>query len=461
MKKILIPRKDHEVYFISLPETMNKEQRQSYITEQLHILHPGFSSSALTDIQELTIDTKAWIMATVMEQNTITEYRILHPHKAFFTHTSLLVRQPDFINQPIHTFSSERIGFDNDTKRPVSQPLPKSKAENDSPEDQEMLSMLLKKTPLRYGVFKKHRSPLLLIIPLVLMMLILGIIYISQNITTEINSNVVTETAPVKPLQLIPPPVSILADISRLILEHGGMIQQWEYNEVTLPAIKVHIEGSDAGLISGKIRELDYLFVSSVSDIQYNQNSPQYSLSLSFNSEKYRPPVSTAFNGMDAVFPILHLVRETCSLTNTIIVSELLSSQAQNNTITINLESPAEGFVQTLEQLEQILTEKALWIQQMHVGMNPAKDTFLWSCSLIPYRPEEHGDFMPYDKHAIPSSFGYKPPIIPPPAPRQFIPVISAEPSDAHKKIGTIYEGDKSKTIFYRNNEGKIIMQEE
>ena len=93
MEKIIIPRRDHEVYFIPVPETLRPKSMRPFVVEQMDKLHPGFSGETAMDIRRLVFDKDRWLMVTVMKPETLAEYRILHKGAAFFTNTSIAVKK--------------------------------------------------------------------------------------------------------------------------------------------------------------------------------------------------------------------------------------------------------------------------------------------------------------------------------------------------------------------------------
>jgi hypothetical protein len=61
-KRILIPRKDHEIYFIPLPEGIKRKNTSQFIADKLHELHPGFSSSSVFDMQKIVLN-QHWVVS--------------------------------------------------------------------------------------------------------------------------------------------------------------------------------------------------------------------------------------------------------------------------------------------------------------------------------------------------------------------------------------------------------------
>jgi len=54
--KIIIPRKDHEVYFIISPEGIKRRDAQYMIYDKLSELHPGFNATTRVDIKTIELN---------------------------------------------------------------------------------------------------------------------------------------------------------------------------------------------------------------------------------------------------------------------------------------------------------------------------------------------------------------------------------------------------------------------
>ena len=111
MRALRIPRKDHDVYCIDITGKP-KRQLQTYIDEQLLRIHPVYGADTVTDVKRLKYREHEWAIVTVMQKNTLEEYRILYPHIAFVTATSLAVFEKDFFTKEVHVCGCERIWFD-------------------------------------------------------------------------------------------------------------------------------------------------------------------------------------------------------------------------------------------------------------------------------------------------------------------------------------------------------------
>ena len=111
MGALRIPRKDHDVYCIDITGKP-KRQLQAYIDEQLLRMHPVYGAGTVADIKRLKHNEHEWAIVTVMRKETLEEYRILYPHTAFVTATSLAVFQKDFFTKEAQVCGCERIWFD-------------------------------------------------------------------------------------------------------------------------------------------------------------------------------------------------------------------------------------------------------------------------------------------------------------------------------------------------------------
>jgi hypothetical protein len=439
-----------------------------FVSDKLHELHPGFSASSVFDTQRVTLDQKRWLLVTVMEQPFLTEYRVLNPGAVFFTATGLLVRSPHFTEQPPHTFSTEIIGYDKETEKPVS--VPRNEPENSAPDGHDSISSLLKSTPVRYGIFNKPQSPLFFVIPLVLLLAGIGIAAIAGYLKNAPHKEPVPDiTEPPVEWQSLPSPFAQLADIAAIVLDTGGTIMQWNYNESADPACTIDITGSEAAQIFDAVPMAAYARLNGISEIHYTQGNPAYTVTLSIPQDPYVSSSYTLFSGQEQAFAILTSLRTGISSPDSPviarIISETLPSYANGNALCgFLLNCEAEQFVPSLEEIEAVLAQDVMRVRQMTVSFDRQKNMFICSVFFSPIQPgpspprllEEH-------KESIPAAFGYTAPPqdipvvhIPPPKPEPASPDLSE-----YTKIGVIRGDDDKDMVYYRNKEGKIVILEE
>ena len=123
MRALRIPRKDHDVYCIDITGEP-KRQLQAYIDEQLLRMHPVYGVDTVTDVKRLKHNEHEWAIVTVMRKDTLEEYRILYPHTAFVTATSLAVFEKDFFTDGMkeaQVRGCERIWFDEQKQLIISE----------------------------------------------------------------------------------------------------------------------------------------------------------------------------------------------------------------------------------------------------------------------------------------------------------------------------------------------------
>lgn len=112
MRALRIPRKDHDVYCIDITRINGKSKLQTHIEDQLLLLHPVYGTHTAVDIKKLKHKEHEWAIVTVMQKEILEEYRILYPHTAFVTATSLAIFAKDFFTQDAYVCGCERIWFD-------------------------------------------------------------------------------------------------------------------------------------------------------------------------------------------------------------------------------------------------------------------------------------------------------------------------------------------------------------
>ena len=111
MRALRIPRKDHDVYCLDITGK-SKRHIWEYIDEQLLRMHPVYGADTAVDVKTLKHNDHEWAIVMVMQKETLEEYRILYPHTAFVTATSLAVFKKDFFTKEVHVCGCERIRFD-------------------------------------------------------------------------------------------------------------------------------------------------------------------------------------------------------------------------------------------------------------------------------------------------------------------------------------------------------------
>jgi len=457
MKKIIIPRGDHEVYFIKRPEGLKTKNLSSFVFEQLDRLHPGFSASSSVDVQQFVFNGAFWIMATVMEAETLADYKILNRGAAFYTATSIAARSKDFLLGGIKIIDGERIGFDAEKNEPVSVPVEEGKG-NTSP----FLSSAFKTIPPKYGVFAE-KAPLRQIAAIsagVILLLLLPAVFIGNGTANgkkvDEAAPAVTRTEPEVETRYLPQALEILANISADIAGTNGKMTRWQYNEDSDPVLIIQTRGIDvldAHRIFGKY---EYLGLNDVQDILYSDGEPL--LTLYVNAER----TVYAQNTM-GVFPSQGFILSTVTaLTNDLqrqgvsIVSEMLPAPSNgNNSCAITYTANGLNLVPSLDVLDSYCDTHQLIIKRVDVSIAGDNERFNVSCSLARCGSisDSARGLAGSEKETIPLAFGFreKPPDAKLAAAAKAAPINEREPI-----LGTIKDGG-GRMLFYRDtSDGKI-----
>ena len=466
MKKIIIPRRDHEVYFISMPEDLKAKQVRSFAIEQLNRLHPGFSLSSNIDLQKFIFKGARWIMATIMDAETFAEYKILHKGTAFFTNSSIAVYMKDFLNRGINTIDDERIGFDTEKNEPVSIPLepetPESETKDNSPE----LSARVKTIPVRHGVFgkRKQRRRAAAIIAGAALLLLSAVFMFNGRNANEVNP-VETFTEPASEIKYLPHATKILTEISSDVVDACGKIAQWQYNEDAEPFLLIRLSGIDALTACQIFAQYDYLRPRDIEEIRYSNGEPYLTLNINSVKEEYVIPTVVSFLRQSSVIPIFNDLTGDLKHGEVSIISEILPlANNSNNFYTITYSVDGRNLIRSLDIITNYCVKYPLKIKRMDISINSECYLFNVVCSLAQCETFQHVHLKEgYEtqlikKEKITSAFGYKDN---PMSAKQTIArgTFNKKPSEENSQtsvLGTIRDGS-GRMLFYRDtNGGKI-----
>jgi hypothetical protein len=456
---------DHEVYFLSLPEAIKRRELTGYMVDKLHELHPGFSAASAYDLQKVNVNGRPWMMATVMESEKLTEYRLSYPRAFLFTATGVLVYRHDFCRRGMAVFTGETIGYDAGKDEPVSIPAPGIRTETAPARE---IRELLQKTPSRYRVFKKPLPRFLRVLPLVPALAVLAVLltrYISLT-PQPVRVPPVPEPAAVK--QDMPSPLAILAEIADAVKNAKGTIVHWQYNESAEPALTLQLAGLEADKFYGVMKPLTYVSLREISEIRYQEGIPHYTARISLNALTYRIPPGRNFTTQEEALLILAALREQLSPGRVQIIAESPpSADSGDDTCAVTLEADGRDFIQTLDVIDAACEARELRIRNLLVSLDRDRGMFLFFFSFAPFEKEGTIPVLLDDrKTSIPVAFGYtgrktvtpqRPVMLPvwkEESPEE-APVEEAEEM-AYMRIGIIKE--KTTTVYYKTQEGKIIM---
>jgi hypothetical protein len=453
-RKTLIPRRDHEIYFIPFKGGLKEKERHAYIQENLGKLHPGFSDLSAYDLQKIILDKEPWLMATVMEQGALTEYRIANPHGSFFTATGLLIRQPGFTEKGPYNFPDERIGYDKSKKEPFSLPVGGA---GETVQGNAAIAALLKKAPGGYRVFREKGSRLpLLIICASAAISAIGLLSASLGKTAIETEG---ETMPVEAIQKenMPGPFEVFASIAYLLYKNGGIILQWQYDQMQNPAFVISLEGIEPNSLPALFGALSYVNFNSISDIQYSGNTPQYTLNLSVNASQYITPSYRNMDNQENIFPILGSFHSGLAAYHVSFLTEALPAERNGfDSCNMSISCPSNNFVPVMETIEAILSRHRMGITRMSLALNKSDSAFSFSYSFSPYSPDYSREavFSPESYSEVLAAFGHTPK-----TPERQSAAKNIDDSNL-TKIGLIKDEDGLTSMFYRDNRaGKIIVK--
>jgi hypothetical protein len=455
MKKIIIPRKDHEVYFIRVPEDMKPKLVQSFAAEQLEKLHPVFSGTSAYDLQRFTFGKSRWIMATVMEGETFAEYRILHRGAAFFTNTSIAVHKKEFINSGIAIVDDEQIGFDSEKGEPVSVPM---EAENlEHAEGQPFFKAKLKNIPSGHGVFPKRkpqRRIAAMTTGILLMVLASSIFVLAAKGSGDVR--LPDEIAiPAEEIRYFPAAIEILEKFSIDVVNSDGKMLRWQYNEDSDPFIEIQIRGMDVLTIHEICDQYEYAVLEDIQDVNYSDGEPFVTINLNAARAGYTIIKAGAFSLQSSTLPMIADLSNFLRQQEIIIVSEALPTSDNGNIFyTIIYTAKDWNLIRSLEIITETCDKYLLQVKKMDISISNGNNQFTVVCSLSRcYLPDRTITVMGKERGMIPLAFGYKDLPLLPAVPRQ---TKMPEPESEPRIVGSIRDGN-GQMLFYRDTEaGKI-----
>ena len=473
MKKIKIPRKDHEVYFIPLPDKNTGKKMQPFITGELEKSHPAFSPATPFDFRKIRLNNAGWIMATVMEENVLAEYRILHGNAVFYTNTSALVKNKNFVNCRPVNIDDEYIGYDAVKNEPVS--VPDVKEENaESP-------FLQKEIKRRHGVFNK-KFPVMrtaFIITGTALSFLLFLNFHNQNmeplvqpVNTEpvyfaeqansaepVNAEQAAGQVPETQLMDLPSPVNILAAMSTDILKAGGKIMHWNYKGDTAPLVAMRLKGLNLQRIHEICNHYDYLQLQDIHDVTYSNESPYTAINLNLSGEKYLLPEKGIFGDQGSILPAITQLTNVFLYNEIMIVSEMLPLPNISNNYRITYNAVDWNLIKSLESILGICTKNQMHISELDIRISDGGNYFTTNCSLARNMSSGFPNEMPgNEKYNITAAFGYTgiEPVT------DEIPDMYLQEENSNQIIIGLIKDREGQTVFYRESgDAKIRTRED
>ena len=485
MKKVKIPRLDHEVYFIPVPEALKPKLIRSFVVAQMEKLHPGFSAEAAMDIKRLVFNKTKWVMATVMEAETLAEYRILHNGCVLFTNTSIAVHKKDFTAGGVKAIGDELIGYDSEIDSPVSIPLEPGKSGGS-----EGPPKTVKTVPAECKVFA-GRMPVWRVTTMIVCAVLLALIPLfffpaAKEMKEAVKFPFVVKAAESPPeLKHPPAAIEILAEFSAALVRAGGKVTRWQYSESLYNEgqyndnsgrlVIIETRGIDVISLRQLFNQYRYVVLEDISDIRYIDGEPYLTVFLNAVKKGYlRPPAGTFFSQSFSL-PIFSDLANELRRHEISIVSETLPSAENGNALyTLAYTAKDSAFIRSMEIITGICDKYPVRVRSMDVSIGGDSDLFTVVCSLSQSDAPRYvamGDGnsqIPWDNiplDNIPKAFGYKE-IPPPPPPPKVVEVQPQAPQAQQVQqapkppevsvVGTIRDG-QGQILFYRDKEDNKI----
>jgi len=408
MKKVIIPRKDHEVYFLGEPENANnKKQIRQYVNEQMEKLHPAFSSLTQIDTKRILLNGKAWLMVTVMDEELLTEYRVLHNRSLFFTNTSIMAGKNDFTKNGVQAIDDEKIGFDTDKNEPVSVPLEMDSGKQNQEKENEKISK-------RYSVFRKKMPQWCLpaISAGLFVLLIVSAIIFSGNSEKNIDTAAALprqpRPAPEIALKTVPSPIEILASVAVDVVNVGGRILDWHSSAVSDPFMTIILQGINIVNVRRIFNSYNFALLEDIQEIRYGDNEPYITVFISMDKDVYTAVPVIPFPMQGFTFSMIGELSNLLDNIDIAIIFETLPSAGNNyNDYTISFQAVDWNLIRSLEIISLFCTRYALHIRKFDIQIT-GSSLFTASCTL------SHCDtgyvsevVLGNEKYYIPAAFGF------------------------------------------------------
>jgi len=405
MKKIIIPRKDHEVYFISAPDDLKRKFVRQFVYEQLQKLHPGFSDASVFDWQYHAFNNSQWIMVTVMDRETFEEYRILNRRAAFFTNTAIAVRKKDFTNSGINTIDDEQIGFDCENNKPVSLPLEIERRSGASDQEAALCSI-----PPWYGLFTENeqRLGITTLSAGFLVMMVLSLVFALAAKSTKEPIHFDPPANPIAETRYFPPAIELLEKFSGDIVEAGGVMTHWKYDEDTDHIIEIQLQGIELKKIYEICSCYEFLSLQDIHDVKYNDGKPFVTIQFNKSKKDHTLFNASAFSSQNSTIQLIDGISNLLRQQKVLISSEILpTGHNGKNPYTIAYTAKDRNLISSLEIIAASCNKYSLGIKRLDVSIANDHHLFTVNVSLAQSGEANQAYSLGNEKNKIPTAFGY------------------------------------------------------
>jgi hypothetical protein len=455
-KRILIPRKDHEVYISPFSGKTGKKSVRYFAEETLRALHPGFSDTSVFDTVVLSVNDKTFLIITVMVKTTLAEYRLLNPRSIFFTATSLFLNMSGAENAAAVELADERIGF-MDTGEPYSEPCDNPVAAGS--EEYRRVQKLLKTAKGKNAVFKKRsRHPVIISVVGVLTTILAGVLYYPIKKAPYVPP----AAEPVLEKDVIPTVFETLSDISGHITKVGGTMTGLRYDVYSDPEINIAVKGPDVEHIFDITKKIPYLALFKVSDVRYTEKKAQYDAAFSFRYDDYASLQPYIPESGDALFSLLSEVRTGIRDRGASIVSETLPVRENGFEVMVNFTGGRKPASEVFSFLGEKLSQSGVGVTRMNISYENSR--FDVTITFVPILDVKDTAFVSGLGETLVTAFaGVEQPRQNPPPKPVVKPVIKNqnEGREEYDRIGVIRDNDGTSYIYYKTKKGNMVVERE
>ncbi|MDR0287597.1 MAG: hypothetical protein LBI03_07845, partial [Clostridiales bacterium] len=397
---------------------------------------------------------------------TIEEYRILHKGAVFFTNTAIAVHKKDFISKGINTVDDEQIGFDAENNKPVSFPLEIEKksgaSDPKSPLTEQESS--LRSIPAWHGLFvknKRQQSVTTLSIS-ILAMMFLSVVFV---LAAKGTSNVIHSDMPVEPLaeiRYLPSAIEILEKFSCDIVEAGGRMTYWKYNEGTDPLIEIQTQGIDVWNIYKICHQYKFAALQEIQDVNYKEEEPLVTIHLNQPERGYTTVKANTFPSQSSTIQLISDISNLLRQQKVSINSEILPTDYNGKEFyTITYNAKDWNLISSLEIIAVSCNEYLLNIKSMGVSITNENNLFTVNISLSRSSESNRALYsLGSEKSKIPIAFNYREDVLDIALSDKTTDEIIIEEKPKNTLVGSIKDLSGQMVFYHDASTKKIIVRE-
>jgi len=208
----------------------------------------------------------------------------------------------------------------------------------------------------------------------------------------------------------LPSSIKLLAEISADILDAGGIITSWQYNEDIDPFLIIQTRGLNIQTLYKIFNQYEY---ADLLDIQEGNKNGEIFATIYLNATRagYTVPAAVAFPEQSLTTPIISELTNSLRNDNISIISEVMPTSSIGNAYyTITYTAKDRNLIHSLEIFTGICNEYQLWIKKLNISISSDSSYFTVICTFT-HCSTDTSDSMGKNTEKIPLAFGYKEPV--------------------------------------------------